>query len=399
MSNPSTTLRCDINKLPTPCYVIDRGLLQANLDILAGVQQRTGAKILLALKGFACWSVFDQVNNVLSGAAASSLHEARLAREFFRGEVHLCAPAYRADEIDEFVNLCDHIVFNTPGQFRRYRDKLKKGKKTVQAGLRVNPRHSEVKTAIYDPCASGSRLGTTVGELKPGDFDGFSGLHFHTLCELNSDALERTLAAVEAQFGEMLQAAEWVNLGGGHHITRPDYDVERLIQLIEHVRDRYRVQVYLEPGEAIALNTGFLVSEVLDVMRHDIDIAILDTSASAHMPDVLEMPYRPHVTRPPEADCPREIMEEAAQPGEKTHTYRLTGMTCLAGDVIGDYSFDAPLRPGDRLIFHDMAHYTMVKNTMFNGINLPDIVLYDPARDTFTVQRHFDYVDFKKRLS
>ncbi|OQA00921.1 MAG: Carboxynorspermidine/carboxyspermidine decarboxylase [Planctomycetes bacterium ADurb.Bin412] len=246
-----------------------------------------------------------------------------------------------------------------------------------------------MKTAIYDPCGPGSRLGITPAgfqDCRPEDLEGVSGFHFHTLCELNADALARTLPAVEKHFGRYFKNIQWLNFGGGHHITRPDYDVELLCRLIVEFRDRYGVQIYLEPGEAIALNTGFLASSVLDIIHNDVDIAILDTSASAHMPDVLEMPYRPRI-------------ENADLPGRKAHTYRLAGPTCLAGDVIGDYSFDVPLRVGEKLLFHDMAHYTMVKNTMFNGIQLPDIVLYDPAADAFAVQRRFSYEDFKSRLS
>ena len=382
----SRCLRGDISGLRTPCYVIDRGYLQENLDVLGRVQNETGCKILLALKGFAAWSVFDQVKRVLPGAAASALFEAKLARECIGGEVHLCAPAYRDDEFDEFLQTVDHIVFNSLTQYEHFRPWVRRSGSNVQCGLRLNPRHSEVKTAIYDPCAPGSRLGITRDQLGDELPEGISGLHFHTLCELNSDALDRTWQAVEKQFAPLLKQAQWVNLGGGHHITRDDYDVERLCRVVREARERYDVQVYLEPGEAIALNTGFLVSSVLDLVHNAMDIAVLDTSASAHMPDVLEMPYRP-------------VIADAAEPEVLTHTYRLAGMTCLAGDVIGDYSFAEPLKIGDRLVFHDMAHYTMVKNTMFNGINLPDIVLYDPATDTNAVQRHFTYPDYKTRLS
>jgi carboxynorspermidine decarboxylase len=380
------SLRGNISRLRTPCYVIDRGLLQQNLEILDGVQRRAGCKILLALKGFAAWSVFDLVGKYLSGAAASSLFEAQLAREFLPGEVHICGPAYRDDEFKQIMSIVDHIVFNSFSMWERFREQIKKGPREVRCGLRINPRHSEVKTRIYDPCAPGSRLGIPIEQFAGMSIEGITGLHFHTLCELNSDALERTLAAVEQQFGGLLEQVGWVNLGGGHHITRADYDIDLLCRLIEQVKRRYRVEVYLEPGEAIALNTGFLVATVLDIVHNQMDIAILDTSAAAHTPDVLEMPYRPEITG-------------AADPGVLPHTYRLTGMTCLAGDVIGDYSFDKPLKVGDKLVFHDMAHYTMVKNTMFNGINLPDIVTYDLDKDQFTLQRRFEYEDYRKRLS
>ena len=378
----------DVTRVPSPSYVIDLGLLRKNLDVLASVQRRTGCKILLALKGFAAWSTFGLCREVLAGAAASSLHEAKLAREYFGKEVHLCAPAYRDDEMEEYLKIVDHIVFNSFTQWRRYRDKVLSAERPIRCGLRVNPMHSEVKTKIYDPCAPGSRLGIVPERFARDQLDGVTGLHFHTLCELNADSLARTLPAVEHHFGDVIKTMDWINFGGGHHITRPDYDVELLCRLINEFKDHYPnlKTIYLEPGEAIALNTGVLVATVLDIVHNAMDIAILDTSASAHMPDVLEMPYRPSIAG-------------ADDPGRKPHTYRLAGPTCLAGDVIGDYSFDRPLTVGDKLIFGDMAHYTMVKNTMFNGINLPDIVLYDPDADDYRIQRHFTYDDFKSRLS
>ena len=378
----------DLNQVPSPCYLIDLGLLRKNLEVLASVQRRTGCKILLALKGFAAWSTFGLCREYLSGAAASSLHEAKLAREYFNKEVHLCAPAYRDDEIDDYLRVVDHIVFNSFAQWQCYKAKVQASPRKIECGLRVNPMHSEVKTKIYDPCASGSRLGILPEFFKADELHGISGLHFHTLCELNADSLARTLPAVEKYFGDVIGRMDWVNFGGGHHITRPDYDIELLCTLICDFKSRYPnlKTIYLEPGEAIALNTGVLIATVLDIVHNAMDIAILDTSASAHMPDVLEMPYRPVITG-------------ADMPGVKPHTYRLAGPTCLAGDVIGDYSFDAPLKPGDKLVFGDMAHYTMVKNTMFNGINLPDIVLYDPDQQTYHIQRHFTYEDFKGRLS
>jgi carboxynorspermidine decarboxylase len=381
-------LTYDVNKVPTPCYVIDLGLLRKNLGILKSVQTRTNCKILLALKGFAAWSTFGLCKQYLAGAAASSLHEAKLAREYFGGEVHLCAPAYRDDEMEQYIQIIDDIIFNSFSQWTHFKTKVLTASRKIQCGIRVNPMHSEVKTKIYDPCAPGSRLGTTLEFFRPDRLDGITGLHFHTLCELNADSLQRTLPAVEKQFGNVIRKMQWVNFGGGHHITRPDYDIDLLCSLITDFYKRYPniKTIYLEPGEAIALNTGLLIASVLDIVHNAMDIAILDTSASAHMPDVLEMPYRPNITT-------------GDLPGKKTHTYRLAGPTCLAGDVIGDYSFDKPLKVGDKLIFHDMAHYTMVKNTMFNGINLPDIVLYDPDKDDCRLQRHFTYEDFKSRLS
>lgn len=378
----------DVARVPSPCYLIDLGLLRKNLEVLASVQERTGCRILLALKGFAAWSTFGLCREYLAGAAASSLHEAKLAREYFDKEVHLCAPAYRDDEMDDYLRIVDHIVFNSFGQWQRHKDKVQSALRSVACGLRVNPMHSEVKTKIYDPCAPGSRLGILPECFKADALNGITGLHFHTLCELNADSLQRTLPAVEKYFGDVIKKMDWVNFGGGHHITRPDYDVNLLCTLINEFKARYPnlKTLYLEPGEAIALNTGVLVATVLDIVHNAMDIAILDTSASAHMPDVLEMPYRPAIAG-------------ADEPGKKPHTYRLAGPTCLAGDVVGDYAFDAPLKVGDKLVFGDMAHYTMVKNTMFNGINLPDIVLYDPATDDYRVQRHFTYEDFKSRLS
>ena len=377
-----------LDKLQTPCYLIDLGLLKKNLQILQDVQVRTGCKILLAQKGYAAWSTYHLCSQYLAGAAASSLHEAKLAHEYFPGEIHLCTPAYRDDDMDEYVRIVDHIVFNSFSQWTRFKDKVQSAPKKIESGLRINPMHSEVKTKIYDPCAPGSRLGIPLDQFRPDQLDGISGLHFHTLCELNADSLQRTLPAVEQQFGDVIKQMDWVNFGGGHHITRNDYNIDLLCELIKDFYKRYQNLkiIYLEPGEAIALNTGILVASVLDIMHNDTDIAILDTSACAHMPDILEMPYRPSIIG-------------GGNPDEKKHTYRLAGPTCLAGDVIGDYSFDKPLEIGDKLVFGDMAHYTMVKNTMFNGINLPDIVLYNPDNNEYKRQRHFTYNDFKSRLS
>lgn len=376
------------NRVDTPCYVIDLGLLEQNLTLLQSVQQRSGCRILLALKGFAAWSTFDLCRRYLWGTAASSLHEVKLSAEYFQKEIHVCAPAYRPDEMAGYLERADYIVFNSHRQQQCFQKQVQDAPRRIEAGLRINPMHSEVKTRLYDPCAPGSRLGIPFSEFRPDLLEGISGLHFHTLCELNADSLARTLEAVERQFAPFIRQMKWMNFGGGHHITRPDYDVNLLCELIGDFWRRYPnlEAIYLEPGEAIALNAGFLVASVLDIVHNQVDIAILDTSASAHMPDVLEMPYQPQITG-------------AALPGEKKYTYRLAGSTCLAGDVIGDYSFDEPLKVGDRLVFHDMAHYTMVKNTMFNGINLPDIVLYDPKTDRYTLQRRFTYEDFKSRLS
>jgi carboxynorspermidine decarboxylase len=380
----------DVSQLETPCFVTDLGALEANLQILADVQQRAGCTILLALKGFAQWSTFPLVGKYLAGATSSSIAEARLAREELGGEVHAYAPAYSDDEMRELVTLADHIVLNTPNQWRKHRPAIEAARaagRPISTGLRVNHEHQEVDVALYDPAGTFSRLGTTRVNLKAEDLDGIDGLHFHTLCQVNSDALERALAAFETKFGEFIPRMKWVNFGGGHHITRPDYDRERLVRIIREFRARWNdVPVYLEPGEAIALGTGVLVAQVMDVLHNGMDIAILDTSATAHMPDVLEMPYRP-------------VIIDAADAGAKPHTYRLGGMTCLAGDVIGDYSFDRPLVPGDKLVFLDMAHYTMVKTTTFNGVRLPSIATHDPVTKKITVHRRFGYRDYRDRLS
>lgn len=372
--------------IPTPCYVVDEEALRRNLEILAEVQDRADCTIILALKGFAMWSAFPIVKKYLRGTTASSVNEARLGREEFGGEVHVYAPAYADHEIPELVRLADHITFNSFSQWNRFKRVVQSSPKRVSCGLRINPEHSEVKVALYDPCAPCSRLGMTRAHFEGESLEGLEGLHFHTLCELNSDSLERTLKVVEQKFGPFIRRMKWINFGGGHHISRADYDVELLVRLVSSFRKRYEVQVYLEPGEAVALNTGVLVASVLDTFHHGMDIAILDTSATAHMPDVLEMPYRPQIVG-------------AAMPNEKKYTYRLGGLTCLAGDVIGDYSFDEPLKEGDRLVFLDMAHYTMVKNTAFNGVPLPSIALHDPLTGQTRVVRRFGYEDYKGRLS
>ena len=374
----------DVSQLETPCFVTDLGALEANLKLLRSVMDRSGCTILLALKGFAQWSTFPLVRRYLAGATSSSVAEARLAREELGGEVHAYAPAYSDSEMAELVTLADHIVLNSPAQWRRHRRVIERAGRS--AGLRVNHEHQEVEVALYDPAGACSRLGTTVANLRADDLAGLDGLHFHTLCQTNSDALERAVAAFETKFGAFIPQMKWVNFGGGHHITRPDYDVERLVRVLRAFREKWHVPVYLEPGEAVALGAGVLVSQVMDTFHNGMDIAILDTSATAHMPDVLEMPYRP-------------IIVGAGEPGAKAHTYKLGGMTCLAGDVIGDYSFDRPLQIGDKLVFLDMAHYTMVKTSTFNGVRLPSIATHDPATKTITVHRRFGYRDYRDRLS
>lgn len=374
----------DCSQLPTPCYVVDRGLLEENLRILKGVADRSRAKILLAQKAFSMFALYPLIGKYLAGTAASSLFEARLGKSEMGGETHIYAPAYREDEIEEISDLCDHIVFNSFSQLDKYQNLiLKKGK---EIGLRINPEYStQTGPSLYDPCAPGSRLGVTVSRFQEEKLSSVSGLHFHTLCQQNADALQTTLNAVEEKFGRYLPRMRWLNLGGGHHITRSDYDIPSLERCIKRLQDRYGLDVYLEPGEAVALNAGFLLTTVLDTVENGIPIAILDTSAACHIPDVLEMPYRPRV-------------ENAGEAGEKAHTYRLAGSTCLAGDIIGDYSFDRPLKPHDRLVFSDMAIYTMVKNNTFNGIALPAIALREKNGDCRII-RTFSYSDFKDRLS
>lgn len=373
----------DPSAVPSPCYVAEETKLRANCALLKRVAEASGAEIILALKGFAMWGVFPIVREYLPGVTASSLNEARLGAEEFGGDVHYYAPVVREDEIDQIVSLSRHIVFNSQSQLARYREKALAG--GVKIGLRVNPQCAVVKTDIYNPCVRFSRLGVTAAELDETALDGVTGLHFHALCENSADELEEALAAVEDKFGHLIGRMEWVNFGGGHHITREGYDTEKLIGLVRRFSEKYGVKVILEPGEAVALNAGILVASVVDIIRNEIDIALLDTSAAAHMPDVLEMPYRP-------------MIDGGERPGMKAFTYRLGGGTCLAGDIIGDYSFDAPLKIGDRLVFGDMLIYSMVKNNTFNGVPLPSIGVWN-ADDTFTLLRTFGYEDYKNRLS
>ncbi|MDD2994286.1 MAG: carboxynorspermidine decarboxylase [Pygmaiobacter sp.] len=369
--------------IPTPCYVVDEEKLTQNLKILQQVAQQAGCKILLAQKAFSMFSLYPLIGKYLAGTTASGLYEAKLGAQQMGGETHIFAAAYRDAEFDEILTLCDHLSFNSFAQWQRYRAKaLAAGK---SCGIRINPQHSTQQHGIYDPCASGSRLGVTRAAFRPDLLDGIEGLHFHTLCEQNADALIETLAAVEEKFGEFLPRMKWVNFGGGHHITRADYDREALVRCVRRFREKYGVDVYLEPGEAVALNAGSLFATVLDVVENDLQIAILDASAACHMPDVIEMPYRPPLAG-------------AGQPGEKPYTYRLTGGTCLAGDVIGDYSFDTPLQVGTQLQFDDMAIYTMVKNNTFNGMPLPAIAVRRPGGEVQLVHS-FGYEDFKQRLS
>lgn len=370
-------------QVPTPSYVVDEGLLIRNLEKLKEVKDRSGCRILLAQKAFSMFALYPLIGKYLDGTAASGLYEARLGREEFHGEVHVFSGAFEEKEFLEVVELADHVVFNSFPQLERFGGQvLSKGKKM---GLRINPECSTQETALYDPCAIGSRLGITRRNFREDLLEGVSGLHFHTLCEQGVEDLLTTLRAVEEGFGDILPRMEWVNFGGGLHITKEGFDQEALIQAILRFRETYGVEVYLEPGEAVVLDTGFLVTQVLDVVDNGLSTLILDASAACHMPDVLEMPYRPPILG-------------SGQPGEKPHTYRLGGKTCLAGDIIGDYSFDGIMGIGDRLVLLDMALYTMVKNNTFNGMPLPSIFI---ARRDGSLQlvRRFGYEDFRNRLS
>lgn len=373
----------DTAKVPTPCYIVDESALIHNLEILRSVSQRTGAKILLAQKAFSCYHVYPLIGEYLAGTACSGLFEAKLGHDEMEKENHVFSAAYRENEIDEIISYCGHIIFNSFSQLDKYRDRVLAAGKKI--GLRINPEFSTQEGhEIYDPCSPKSRLGITRRNFRADDLDGVTGLHFHTLCEQNSDDLEATLDAIEEKFGDILPKMEWINFGGGHHITRVDYDIPRLERCIRRMQEKYGLEVFLEPGEAIALNAGWLVTEVLDITENDMPMAILDTSAACHMPDVLEMPYRPPLVG-------------SGESGEKKYSYRLGSQTCLAGDSIGEYSFDEPLNIGDRLVFGDMAIYSMVKNNTFNGMPLPSILLLKKD-GSFETLRSFGYSDFKERL-
>ncbi|MGN0654189.1 MAG: carboxynorspermidine decarboxylase [Oscillospiraceae bacterium] len=368
----------------TPVYVIDEKRIRENLEILKSVEEQSGAKILLAQKAFSAFYVYPLIKEYISGTACSGLYEARLGYECMGRENHVFSAAYRDDEIDEIISCCGHIIFNSGSQLERFRDKVLKAGKKI--GLRINPECSTQEGhEIYDPCSPKSRLGITLKAFEKIDLTGVSGLHFHTLCEQNSDDLAKTLDAVEEKFGKYLYDMEWINFGGGHHITRSDYDIPLLLDCIKRIREKYNVEVFLEPGEAVALNAGYLVTSVLDITENDMPIAILDTSAACHMPDVLEMPYRPPLYL-------------SGEKGEKAFSYRLGSQTCLAGDVIGEYSFDNALSVGDKLCFEDMAIYSMVKNNTFNGMPLPDIAILHENGE-YEVIKRFGYNDFKERLS
>jgi len=375
----------DLKQLPSPCWILNEEKLQGNLFILNKIREASGAKILLALKGYALWKSFPLMQDALNGCCASGLHEAKLAHEMFQKEVHTYAPAFKAEELEEIASISHHLVFNSTTQFRKYAEKAKIANPNISLGLRVNPEYSESPKEIYNPCGLYSRLGITLENMDEDILAQCEGLHFHALCEQNVDALKNVLKHFIDKFGKFIPQMKWINFGGGHHITKQGYDVEKLIRIIKDFKNKYNVEVYLEPGEAIGWQTGTLMTTVLDIVHNGIDIAILDSSAEAHMPDTILMPYRAEV-------------EGALEAHLKNHTYRLAGNTCLAGDIMGDYSFDTPLQVGDTIIFKDQMHYTMVKASTFNGIKLPSIVI-EKNDGSIEILREFGYEDFKERLS
>jgi len=374
-----------LSDLPSPCWLLEEKKLLKNLELISHIKEQSGAKILLALKGYALWKSFPLITPYLDGCCASGLHEAKLAEETFGKEVHTYSPAFKEEEIEEIAKISHHMVFNSPAQFHRFATTAKGVNPDLSLGLRVNPEYSESPKEIYNPCGLYSRLGTTVVNMDETILAQCDGLHFHALCEQDSAALEKVLQNFEEKFGAYIAQMKWINFGGGHHITREGYDIQKLISLIKNFKEKYDVEVYLEPGEAIGWQTGPLITTVLDIVHNGIDIAILDTSAEAHMPDTIIMPYRADV-------------RGAGEGGEKAYTYRLAGNTCLAGDIMGDYSFDVPLSIGDKVIFEDQMHYTMVKATTFNGVKLPSIAIKS-VDGSVEVVREFGYEDFKHRLS
>lgn len=373
-----------LEQVPTPAYVIDLAKLEENCSILQEVQEKAGCKVLLAQKAYSLYKTYPLISQYLSGTTASGLYEAKLAREEFPGEVHVFAPAFKESDMEELLQISDHIDFNSERQLRKYSQRCREA--GISVGLRINPQCStQGDHALYDPCAPGSRFGVTSDKIPSDLLELVDGLHFHTLCEQGADDLQTTLKAVEDQFGAYLHQVKWLNMGGGHHITRDDYDVDLLISEIKRIRETYNVDVYIEPGEAIALNAGYLATEVLDIVENGIETLVLDASASCHMPDVLEMPYRPP-------------LRDGFEAQEKPYTYRLSSNTCLTGDIIGDYSFEKPIEIGDRLYFEDMAIYSFVKNNTFNGIGLPSLYLMYKEGECSLV-KSFGYQDFKERLS
>jgi carboxynorspermidine decarboxylase len=391
ISDLSQFEQLDLSQIKTPAFIVDPSAIEANLALLAFVAEQSGAKILAALKAFSMWHLAPMYQHYLAGTCASGINEALLGKEYYGGEVHVFSAAFSDEEFDAVCEVAHHIVFNSLSQWQHFKQKALKFPH-IAFGLRINPEHSEGTVELYDPCSAKSRLGITRAEFDqyltqdPSLLDGISGIHFHTLCEQGYEPLDRTLAVVEEKFADLLSHIQWINFGGGHHITHPSYNVAGLISRIQAFKAKYHLDVYLEPGEAIAIHSGVLVASVLDIRGKQHQQAILDTSATCHMPDTLEMPYRPDILG-------------AGLPNEKPYTYQLGGMTCLAGDNLGEYSFDQPLQVGDKLVFLDMAHYTMVKTTTFNGIGLPAIASWNSKNNEYHVVKTFDYQDFKQRLS
>ncbi len=375
------------DRADTPCYLISEDVIKRNCEILDRVQKATGAKILLAMKAFALPKVFPLIRKYLHGVCASGPIEAQMGREDFNREVHTYSPAFTPDQMRRTIQFSDHIVFNSVSQWHAHRDAIKASGKNIEIGIRCNPGHAEVEVDLYNPCVPGSRFGVNPEDLEGVDLTGISGLHFHAMCEQNSDVLVRVLDSFEKRFGHLIDRMRWINFGGGHHITRDDYDIDLLINTVNDFRRRHNnINVYLEPGEAVVLNAGVFVTQVLDRIHNGMDIAIADSSAETHMPDVLAMPYRPHLVGAGEAD-------------EKKNTFKIGCISCLAGDFIGTYSFDEPLKIGQRLVFTDMALYSFVKNTNFNGVELPSLITFSLERGTFDIVRKFGYEDYRSRLA
>lgn len=385
-AGPGAFARFDLNRVPSPCFVVDEVAVRRNLAVLKEVGDRSGAKVLLALKAFSMWALADLVGDYLDGVCASGLWEARLAREHYRGELTTYSPAYRLDDLPEVLRLSDTVIFNSPDQLARFGETIGQARaegEIFEIGLRLNPEHSEAEVAKYDPCQAGSRLGFPVSQLRPEHLEGVDGLHIHALCEQGFEPLRRIWDALEPRLAEVLPRVTWLNLGGGHHVTRADYRREDLVDFLRGIKARHGLEVYLEPGEAIALDAGILVGEILDTFDNAGPVAITDISATCHMPDVIEAPYRP------------AMLNE----GAAGVSVRIGGPSCLAGDIIGDYVFDAPPAPGARIAFLDQAHYSMVKTNTFNGVPLPAIAIWNSETDALRLVRQFDYTDFRDRLS